>query len=90
MADLLRRYLEFKGLEVYHVMNITDLHDRTIRGAEEADQTLEEFTGHYTEEFLKDIDSLRIKRAAHYPKASEHVEDMIALTRDLLEKRVCL
>ena len=86
MADLLRRYLEFKGLEVFHIMNITDLHDRTIFGAEAAGQPLSEFTGHYAEEFLKDIDTLRIKRAAHYPKASEHVEDMLALTRTLLNK----
>jgi cysteinyl-tRNA synthetase len=86
VADLLRRYLEFKDLEVYHIMNITDLHDRTIHGAEAANQPLPEFTGHYAEEFLKDIDTLRIKRAAHYPKASEHVEDMIALTRTLLHK----
>ncbi|MFH0787248.1 MAG: cysteine--tRNA ligase [Pseudomonadota bacterium] len=86
VADLLRRYLEFKGLDVFHIMNITDLHDRTIQGAEAAHQPLSEFTGHYSEEFLKDIDSLRIKRASHYPKASEHVEDMIALTRTLLNK----
>ena len=86
MADLLRRYLEFAGLEVFHVMNITDLHDRTIRGAEEAGQTLEEFTRRYTEAFLKDIDALRIKRASLYPKASEHVEDMIELSRRLLHK----
>jgi cysteinyl-tRNA synthetase len=86
MADLLRRSLEFKGFEVTHIMNITDLHDRTIHGAEEAQQGLTEFTVHYTEEFLKDIDVLRIKRASHYPKASEHVDDMIALTRTLLKK----
>jgi cysteinyl-tRNA synthetase len=86
IADLLRRYLEFKGLEVLHIMNITDLHDRTIVGAEAAGQPLNEFTAHLADEFLKDIDTLRIKRAAHYPKASEHVEDMLALTRTLLKK----
>jgi len=86
MVDLLRRYLEFKGFEVLHIMNITDLHDRTIQGAEAAQQALSEFTGHYTEEFLKDIDTLRVKRASHYPKASEHVEDMLELTRTLLKK----
>jgi cysteinyl-tRNA synthetase len=86
MADLLRRHLEFSGLEVFHVMNITDLHDRTIRGAEETRQSLEEFTRYYTEAFLEDIDALRIKRAALYPKASEHVEDMIELSRRLLKK----
>ncbi|MCU0580202.1 MAG: cysteine synthase, partial [Desulfobacterota bacterium] len=86
MADLLRRHLEFSGLDVFHVMNITDLHDRTIRGAEEAGQSLEEFTGHYTAAFLEDIDTLRLKRASLYPKASEHVEDMIELSRQLLQK----
>lgn len=85
VADLLRRYLEFKGLDVLHIMNITDLHDRTIHGAELAQQPLAEFTDHYSKEFLKDIDTLKIKRASHYPKASEHVEDMIALTRTLLK-----
>lgn len=86
VADLLRRYLEFKGFEVLHIMNITDLHDRTIQGAEAKGIPLSEFTQNYIEEFLKDIDSLRIKRAAYYPKASEHVEDMIELGRNLLKK----
>jgi cysteinyl-tRNA synthetase len=86
MADLLRRYLEFKGLEVTHIMNITDLHDRTIQGAETAGRPLKEFTDYYAEEFLKDIDTLRIKRATRYPKASDHVDDMVILTRTLLQK----
>ena len=86
VADLLRRYLEFKGFEVLHIMNITDLHDRTIQGAEAKGLPLSEFTEAYIKEFLKDIDALRLKRAAYYPKASEHVEDMIELGRNLLKK----
>lgn len=86
VADLLRRYLEFKGFEVLHIMNITDLHDRTIQGAEAKGLPLGEFTQAYIEEFLKDIDTLRIKRAAYYPKASEHVEDMVELGRTLIKK----
>jgi cysteinyl-tRNA synthetase len=86
VADLLRRYLEFKGFEVLHIMNITDLHDRTIQGAEAKGMALNDFTQQYIEEFLKDIDALRIKRATFYPKASEHVEDMISLGRTLLNK----
>lgn len=86
VADLLRRYLEFKGFEVLHIMNITDLHDRTIQGAEARGVPLGEFTQQYIEEFLKDIDALRVKRASYYPKASEHVEDMIELGRTLLKK----
>jgi cysteinyl-tRNA synthetase len=60
--------------------------DRTIQGAEAKGLPLNEFTEAYIKEFLKDIDALRIKRAAYYPKASEHVEDMIELGRNLLKK----
>ncbi|RJR20528.1 MAG: cysteine--tRNA ligase, partial [Desulfobacteraceae bacterium] len=68
------------------VMNVTDLDDRTIQGAENTGLTLKDYTEHYYEAFLEDLETLRIKRAAQYPKASEHVEDMIAMTEKLLEK----
>jgi cysteinyl-tRNA synthetase len=67
-------------------MNVTDLDDRTIEGAEKAGLSLGEFTENYFQEFLKDIDSLNIKRADQYPRATDHVEDMIKVTRKLLEK----
>jgi cysteinyl-tRNA synthetase len=85
-SDLLRRYLEFKGYQVTHVMNVTDLDDRTIEGADKAGMSLNNFTGKYYQEFLKDLGQLNMKRATEYPKASEHVEDMIKLTQKLLEK----
>ncbi len=85
-ADLIRRYMEFKGFEVTHVMNVTDLDDGTIRDAERAGQSLAEFTGQYYGAFLADLDTLNIKRAANYPKASEHVDEIIQLTQRLLEK----
>ncbi|MBW1720929.1 MAG: cysteine--tRNA ligase [Deltaproteobacteria bacterium] len=85
-ADLLRRYLEFKGYEVTLIMNVTDLDDRTIAGAEKAGMPLKDFTEQYYRAFLEDLDTLRIKRATRYLKASEHVEDMIRLTQRLLEK----
>ncbi len=86
VADLLRRVLEAKGFEVEHVVNITDLSDTTINGSEEAGQELAQFTAHYTEEFFKDMAALRVKPASAYPKASEHVEDMIDLTQRLLNR----
>ena len=86
VADLLRRYLEFKGFTVTHIMNITDLDDKTIQGAEAAGEEVQTFTGKYYKEFLKDMDTLNIKRAASYPLASEHVEEMIEITQKLLEK----
>ena len=85
-ADLIRRYLEFRGFEVKHIMNVTDLDDRTISDSERAGQSLREFTEHYYRAFLAELDTLNIKRAANYPKASQHVDDIIELTQKLLEK----
>jgi len=85
-SDLIRRYLEYKGFTVTHIMNVTDLDDRTIEGAEKAGLSLKDFTESYYQEFLKDLDTLNIKRANEYPKATDHVEDMIQMTQRLLEK----
>ena len=85
-ADLLRRYLEFKEYEVTHIMNVTDIDDRTIEGAEKAGLSLKVFTEEYYRTFMEDIDCLSIKRATKYPKASEHIEEMIELAQKLVEK----
>jgi len=86
VADLLRRYLEYKGFAVTHVINITDLDDRTIQGAEAAEEDLKAFTDTYYQEFLKDMDVLTIKRASEYPWASDHVEEMIDTAEKLIER----
>ena len=85
-SDLIRCYLEFKGYQVTHIMNVTDLDDRTIEGAGKAGISLKDYTGKYYQAFLEDLEQLNIKRATEYPKASEHVDDMIKLTQKLLEK----
>lgn len=85
-SDLIRRYLEFKGYEVRHIMNVTDLDDRTIEGAQHARLSLKDFTSQFYHAFLEDLEALHIKPATAYPKASEHVDDMLALTQRLLEK----
>jgi cysteinyl-tRNA synthetase len=85
-SDLITRYLEFKGYKVTHIMNVTDLDDRTIEGARETRMSLKDFTGRYYEAFLEDLEQLNIRPAAKYPKASEHVKDMLELTQKLLEK----
>ncbi len=87
-ADLLRRYLEYKGFRVTHIMNLTDLDDRTIQGAEKAGMSLQDFTQRYYRAFMEDLNKLNIKKATHYPKASEYVDDMIDLVRKLMEKGV--
>lgn len=85
-SDLIKRYMEFKGYSVKHIMNVTDLDDRTISGAEAENISLKELTDKYYQAFLEDLDTLNIKRADEYPKASEHVDEMISLTQKLLEK----
>ncbi len=85
-SDLLRRYLESRGYEVTHIMNVTDIDDRTIQGAEKAGTPLREFTDKFYDEFMEELDILRVKKAKAYPKASEHVNDMIELAGKLFEK----
>jgi cysteinyl-tRNA synthetase len=86
IADLLRRYLEYKGFAVTHIINITDLDDRTIQGAEAAEEDLKTFTDTYYQEFLKDLDALNIKRATTYPRASEHVKEMVDTAEKLIDR----
>ncbi len=85
-ADLIRRYLEFKGCAVTHIMNITDIDDKTIQGSEQAGLPLKDFTEKYIQHFMEDIDTLGVLRATVYPRATEHVEDMVRMTKTLLEK----
>ncbi len=86
ISDMIRRYLEFKGLHVQHVMNIVDLADRSIKGAERAGLDLAAFTEQSMTAFLIDIDKLNIKKDKDYPKASEHVEDMLNYVEKLMER----
>ncbi|MEA3469251.1 MAG: cysteine--tRNA ligase [Thermodesulfobacteriota bacterium] len=86
VSDLITRYLESKGYEVNSCMNFTDLDDNTIEGANKAGESLQEFTSKYIDGFMEDIDSLNVKRATNYPKASDHVADMIEITHELLHK----
>jgi cysteinyl-tRNA synthetase len=86
VADLLRRYLGYKGYGVTHVVNITDMDDKTIQGSEKAGMQLKPFTDQYVQAFFEDMGALGVQPATHYARASEHVEDMVALTGRLLEK----
>ncbi|MFW6112872.1 MAG: cysteine synthase [Thermodesulfobacteriota bacterium] len=86
LADLLQRYLKFRGFKVHKVVSLIDLDDRAIAGAEAAGQELAVFTGHFRQEFFRDLASLRVDESGLFPLASEHVDDMTALTRRLLER----
>lgn len=83
--DLLRRYLEYKGFQVRHVMNITDVEDKIIRTVRETGKSLKEVTDFYTEEFLRDLETLNIRRAHVLPRATESIPAIIELISKLVE-----
>lgn len=87
-ADLLRRYLEWKGFEVNQVMNLTDVDDKTIKGSMKEGVSLSDFTARYGKAFFEDIKKLNIKPASEYPKATDHVKDMLEITESLLKKGI--
>ena len=83
--DLLRRHLKASGYRVTQVMNITDIDDKTIRGAREQGVSLADYTRTYIDAFFAELDALNIERAEHYPAATNHVAEMIALIERLFE-----
>ena len=86
--DLLRRWLEHAGYDVFHIMNLTDVDDRTIKAARQAGKKLTEHTAPFTKAFFEDRDYLRIKPAHVYTAATEYMPQMIALVAKLLERGV--
>ena len=86
--DLLQRHLEARGFKVQRVMNITDVDDKTIRGAREAKISLNDFTEPFKRGFFEDLDTLRIKRANEYPGATEprYLTRMIEMIAELIKR----
>lgn len=84
--DLLKRFLLAMNYEVIHVMNITDVDDKTIKGANAEGVTLEKYTKRYIDAFFEDISVLNISRANYYPRATENIPDMVKMIKGLLEK----
>src|SRR6266404_5399598 len=86
--DLLQRHLELRGYNVHRVMNITDVEDKTIRGAREARVPLQKFTEQFKEAFFEDAHMLRIKRADEYPAATDqrYIDRMIEMISVLISK----
>jgi cysteinyl-tRNA synthetase len=82
-VDVLRRYLKYLGYQIQHIMNITDIEDKIIKGMLASGKSLEEFTGFYTQEFLKDCDSLNIERPEMLPFATKHLAQMIDIMQQL-------
>ncbi|MBA3722131.1 MAG: cysteine--tRNA ligase [Parachlamydiaceae bacterium] len=86
--DLLRRTLKLLGFNVTQVMNLTDVDDKTIKGAIAKGITLDEFTEPYKQAFFSDLKTLNIEPAEHYPAATDYIEDMIKMVQVLLDKKI--
>ena len=83
--DLLRRTLRHLGFRVTQVMNITDIDDKIIAKAKASGVSLDDVTAPFIAAFFEDLDALRIERAEHYPRATEHIAEMIAIAARLSE-----
>lgn len=84
-ADILRRYLNFKGFKVTHVMNITDVEDRIIAKSQEAGLSIDDYTAKYIDALWEDFDALGCERPEIVPRATRHIPEMVALIEKLLE-----
>jgi len=86
--DLLRRWLEHSGLDVFHIMNLTDVDDRVIKAAAAAGKRITEHTEPFTQAFFEDRDYLRIKPAHVYTRATQYIPQMITLVQRLMERGI--
>ncbi len=83
--DLLKRFLTLKGYKVKHVMNLTDVDDKTITRSNNDNISIQELTSKYIKLFFKDLETLKIIPADHYPEATKHIKEMINLITKLME-----
>jgi len=86
--DLLKRWLIQRGYKVTHVMNLTDIDDKTIKGSQKEGITLSQFTDFYVKAFFEDIKVLNIEPANFYPKATDQIPEIVTLIKTLMTKGV--
>jgi cysteinyl-tRNA synthetase len=84
-SDLVRRYLEFKGYQVQHVMNVTDVEDKIIQRVRETNTSLPEFTGKFETAFFDDLKTLNCLAPTQTPRATGHIAEIVSLIEKLLE-----
>jgi cysteinyl-tRNA synthetase len=85
-VDVLRRFLRQQGMQVNHVMNVTDVDDKIIRNALAAGKGINEYTARFEKAFFEDMDALGIERPEHLPRATEHIPEMVTLIEKLAAK----
>ena len=88
--DVLRKYLESKKQEVEFIQNFTDVDDKIINRATSENVSAEEISSKYIKNYFRDFDGLNIKRATNYPKATEHIDDIIKFVEKLIEKEIAV
>ena len=86
--DVLRRYLENKGIEVNFIQNFTDVDYKIINRAKLENVTAEKISSKYIEHYFNDFDGLNVKRATNYPKATEHIIDILDFIQKLINKDI--
>jgi len=84
--DVLHRYLEWKGYQVRFIMNLTDVDDRIIERSLDAGSSIDEFTAPFIRGFLEDLDTLGVRRADAFPRATGHIPEMVALVERLIQR----
>jgi len=84
--DIIRRYLEYSDYEVLYVQNITDIDDKIIQKSKIKSQNFKDVVEEYTKSYFEVMDKLNVKRADVYPKATEHIEEMVRWISDLVDK----
>ena len=86
--DVLRKYFESKRIEIEFIQNFTDVDDKIINKANSESKTAKEISTKYIKNYFNDFDRLNVKRATNYPKATEHIEDIIEFIKKLIVKDV--
>ena len=86
--DVLRKYLESKGIEIEFIQNFTDVDDKIINRANAEKTTADSISAKYIENYFSDFDGLNVKRATNYPKATEHIKDIIKFIEKLIKKEI--
>src|SRR6266446_10689004 len=87
-ADLVRRYLQFKGYAVTHVMNITDVEDKIIKRVRESGAPIREYTGKFESAFFEDLRTLGCLSPHQIPRATAHIPEIIALIEKLIARGI--
>ncbi len=88
MADIIQRYMRYKGYKVKFVMNLTDVDDKIIKKANEEGVDAKEIAERFSEAFFEDIGKLKVRRADVYPKATEHIAEIVDLIKKLEKKGI--